>query len=93
MKVSLHQLEPPAGRAGKAQHVVAQGTVDGVNSQPAVELLQDLGDQPWNRDGLTDLGGFFLKNVILQWIVRLIYGDGKAITCSLLYGLVVGSIF
>ena len=65
--------------------------MDGTNYQPAVELLQDFGDLPWNWAGLADLGGFFLKKLILQCVERLIYGDGKGITYSLLYGVVVGS--
>lgn len=65
--------------------------MDGVSYQPAVELLQGLGDLPWNWAGLADLRGFFLKNVILQCREKLIYGDGKGITYSLLYGVVLGS--
>lgn len=60
--------------------------MDGVNYQPAEELLQGVGDLPWNWAGLADLGSFYLKNAILQCVERLIYGDGKGITYSLLYG-------
>lgn len=36
-------------------------------------------------------GGFFLKGVILQSTEKLIYGDGKGISYSLLYEVVVDS--
>lgn len=65
--------------------------MDGVSYQPAVELLQGFGDLPWSWVALADLRVFFLKNVILQSEEKLIYGDGKGITYSLLYGVVLGS--